>query len=173
MVAVPLVWVLAAPLSAAPTLTVEEALALAFPSCAVERTTVYLTPAQLTAARELAGVEITGALLNPYRATCAGVRSGTAYFDAHTVRTLPETLMVVVDAAGKVARIEILAFREPPDYLPRSAWYAQFVGKPLDSELDLARGVRPVAGATLTARATTAAVRRILALHQVSEAARP
>ena len=35
MVAVPLVWVLAAPLSAAPTLTVEEALALAFPSCAV------------------------------------------------------------------------------------------------------------------------------------------
>ena len=61
----------------------------------------------------------------------------------------------------------MLEFSEPEQYMPRGAWYGQLAGKGLDAELDLSRGIRPVAGATLTARATTAAVRRVLALHQV------
>ncbi len=151
-------------------LTTEEALALAFPGCQVERATVYLTPAQQTRAAELAGGardESVAAIVYPYRAACAGRPGGVAYFDAHVVRTLPETIMVVVDPAGKVERVEVLAFAEPEDYLPRRPFYDQFRGRPLDDELALRRGVRGVAGATLTARATTAAVRRVLALHRV------
>jgi hypothetical protein len=64
-----------------------------------------------------------------------------------------------------VGRVEVLAFDEPPDYLPRAEWYRQFDGRPLDAELDLRRAIRPVTGATLTARSTTDAVRRVLALH--------
>ena len=37
----------------------------------------------------------------------------------------------------------------------------------LDEELELKRAIRPVTGATLTARATSDAVRRILAIHDV------
>jgi hypothetical protein len=83
------------------------------------------------------------------------------------VRTQAETLMIAVDPQGKVARIEVLSFREPEEYLPRGAWYQQFVGKALGPELQLKRAILPVSGATLTARATTSAVRRVLALHQV------
>ncbi len=75
--------------------------------------------------------------------------------------------MVVVDPRGAIARIEVLSFDEPEDYLPRAGWYAQFIGKPLNDEMSLTRGLRPVAGATLTARATTDAARRVLALHRV------
>jgi FMN-binding protein len=75
--------------------------------------------------------------------------------------------MVVVGPAGAIARIEVLSFSEPEEYLPREHWYAQFPGKVLDGELAMRRGVRPVSGATLTARATTDAARRVLALHQV------
>jgi hypothetical protein len=82
------------------------------------------------------------------------------------VRTLEETVMVVVDPDGRVARVEVIAFDEPPDYLPRAEWYRQFDGRPLDAELDLERAIRPVTGATLTAVATTAAARRVLALHR-------
>jgi hypothetical protein len=80
---------------------------------------------------------------------------------------MPETILVVVDPAGALARVEVLSFSEPEEYLPRPRWYAQFPGKPLDAELSVKRGVRPVVGATLTARATTAAARRVLALHRV------
>ena len=66
-----------------------------------------------------------------------------------------------------IERVEILAFSEPPEYIPRGKWYAQLVGRTLDDELDLKRGIKGVTGATLTARATVRAARRILALDEV------
>ncbi len=154
-------------------LTTDEALRLAFPGSRIERRTAFLTDAQLARARSLAGVEVRSKLVHSYVATSHGRPAGTAYFDTHRVRTLQETVMVVLDAAGKVRRVEVLAFAEPPDYLPRGGWYDQFTGKALDPELTLKRAIRPITGATLTARATTAAVRRVLAIHQVLAAPAP
>ncbi|HYO12438.1 MAG TPA: FMN-binding protein [Thermoanaerobaculia bacterium] len=155
-------------------LTVEEALRLAFPGCEVTRRTAYLTPEQVRRARELSRGEVPSALVTSYAATRGGQPAGTAYFDTHRVRTLPETLMVVVDPQGKVARVEVISFREPEEYLPRGAWYEQFQSEALDRDLQLKRDIHPVTGATLTARATTNAVRRVLALHRViSEGGRP
>lgn len=156
----------ATPATARVYLSVEEALELAFDGCEVERRTVFLTDGQLERARQLSGQEIESALVYPYVALRDGELAGTAYFDAHRVRTLPETLMVVVDPEGRVERVEILSFDEPPDYLPRDLWYRQFDGEALSETLELGRDVREVTGATLTARATTDAVRRVLALHQ-------
>jgi hypothetical protein len=157
----------AGPLQAKVFLSVEEALHLVFRDCSIERRTVFLTAGQRARAQELAGREIKTALVNPYHATRNGKEVGTAYFDAHIVRTLPETLMVVVDPQGKVSRIEVLSFTEPEDYLPPGRWYSQFVGSGLNTELALGHHIRGVTGASLTARATTDAVRRVLAIHQV------
>jgi hypothetical protein len=75
--------------------------------------------------------------------------------------------MVVVAPDGKVRRVEVVAFGEPLEYLAKKPFYEQFDGRCLDSDLELKRGIRGVTGATLTARATTDAVRRVLAMHQV------
>jgi hypothetical protein len=146
-------------------------LTAAFPGCEIEARTAYLKPAELAQARAAAGVEVASALVVRHVATCAGVPGGTVYFDAHRVRTLPETVMVVVDGEGRVEQVEVLSFDEPPDYLPASPWYRQFVGRELDSDLALKRGIDGITGATLTARATTDAVRRVLAVHEVLVAA--
>lgn len=148
-------------------LTADEALALAFPKCELARTTEYLSEAQVARAKELAGVPVEGAIVRPWTARAEGKLVGFAYLDTHKVRTLPETILVVVDPRGRVARIEVLSFAEPEDYLPRGNWYAQFLGKELDQALRLKGSIRPVSGASLTASATTDAVRRVLALHQV------
>lgn len=148
-------------------LTTEEALKLAFPDCTVEREMHYLTDAQLEAARKLAEVPVASALAPAYVARKDGKLVGTAYFDTHKVRTQAETLMVVVNPDRSVRRVEVLSFDEPLDYLPKGAWYGQFQGRSLDAELNLKRGLHAVSGASLTARATTEAVRRVLAVHQV------
>lgn len=149
-------------------LTTDEALRLAFPECRVERQTHYLNDTQLAKARELALVDVPGAVVTAYRATDRDGRyAGTAYFDSHVVRTQAETLMLVVGTDGKLRRVEVLSFDEPLEYLPKGAWYAQFRGRGLDSELHLKRGVPAVTGASLTARATTEAARRTLARHAV------
>lgn len=163
----PLLLLAAAPAAARVFVTVDEAIRLAFPGCQVTRKTAFLKPEQVKRARALAGAEVPSAVVTYYAAARGGQPAGTAYFDTHRVRTLPETLMIVVDPQGKVGRIEVISFREPEDYLPRGVWYQQFLGRSLDPELQLKRGIRPVTGATLTARATTDAVRRVLALHQV------
>jgi len=159
------------PAAAATLLAPAEALGLAFPGCRIERGSVFLTESQLAAVRRLAGAEVHSALVRPHRAVCDGRPGGTAYFDVHRVRTLPETVMVAVGPDGRVLRVEVVAFREPLDYVPRDAWYEQFEGERLDRDLALDRDIRGVTGATLTARATTEAVRRVLAIHRVIEAA--
>jgi len=159
----------AAPAGAKVFLTQDEALKLAFPGAAIERRTVFLTDAEVREAAALSGGPRPSALAVAYVATKDGRLAGTAYFDTHVVRTQPETLMIVISPAGTIARIEVLSFSEPEEYLPREHWYAQFPGKALNDELAMKRGIRPVSGATLTARATTETARRVLALHQVLE----
>jgi len=156
-------------------LTQDEALRLAFPpGVTVERRTAFLTDAQIAEVQKLARCESAPeALIAYYVGSKGGQTVGTAYFDTHVVRTLPETIMVLVDPAGKVVRIEVLSFLEPEDYLPLPRWYAQFADRPLNDELSLKRGIHPVTGATLTASATTEAVRRVLALHRVLQGPPP
>jgi hypothetical protein len=146
-------------------LTQEEALRLAFPKDAVvTRKTAFLSDAdRKEVARRTGGTPPPG-LVVFYAGSSSGADLGTVYFDTHIVRTLPETLLVLVDPKGAIARIEILTFSEPEEYLPRANWYGQFTGKTLTDELSEKRGVRPVTGATITVRVTVEAARRVLAL---------
>ena len=150
-------------------LSVEEALRLAFGDATVERESVFLTEEEIAAASDAAGELVVRALVVRYVARRDGAAAGTAYLDVHRVRTLEETLFVAVRPDGTVDRVEVLSFDEPPDYMPRKGWYEQFDGRGLDDDLRLSRGIRAVTGATLTATATTAAARRVLAVHQAIE----
>lgn len=151
-------------------MTQEEALAAAFPAPAtVARLTAFLTEAQLADARRRAGadVEIEQGIVTYYAARREGEPAGVAYFDAHRVRTHAEVVMVVVTPDGRVTRVDVLKFMEPPEYRAPAGWIAQFEGRPLDDDLSLRGGILNITGATLTARAMTRAVRRVLALHAV------
>lgn len=162
---------LAVPVAATTLISVEEAMALAFPSATVVRETLFLTAAQRSEAEAAAGSELGGAMVTRFTAASGGQVAGYGYLDTHRVRTLPETLLVMLDADGRVRRVEVVAFREPLDYLPPDGWYRQFDGEALSDELALKRAIRPITGATLTARSTTEAVRRALAVHRAVTAA--
>jgi hypothetical protein len=157
----------ARPLLAKVLLSQEEALKLAFPGAAVERKSVFLTEGERAEVARLAGGPRPQALQVLYAARKDGALVGTAYFDVHVVRTQSEVLMIVVGKDGAIARLEVVSFNEPEEFLPRAGWYAQFPGKSLSEELSAKRAIRPVTGATLTVRATVEAARRVLALHQI------
>ena len=160
----------AAPLSAQTFMTQDEALALAFPAPAtVERRTAYLTEEQMREAARLAGpsAEKVQGVLSYYVARRGSRPLGVAYFDVHRVRTLPEVLMVVVGPEGRVQRVEVIKFAEPPDYLAPAGWLAQFHDQALSPSLSTKGDIVNMTGATLTSRAVTDAVRRVLALHGV------
>jgi len=148
-------------------LTVDEALELAFPDAEVKRTRAFLSAAEEERVGKLAHRKYKGRTLMHYVAHRDGKVIGTAYLDTHEVRSKKETLMIVVDPAGKVRRVEVLAFGEPREYIPIDRWYGQFPGEQLGDDLELKRGIKGVTGATLTGRATVTAVRQVLAKHKV------
>lgn len=154
------------PAAAATLIGVEEAMALAFPGAAIERDTIFLTEEARAAAEAAAGTSIAGAMVTRFVARWGSELIGYGYLDTHRVRTLPESLLVMIDAAGAVVRVEVVAFREPLEYLPPGGWYRQFDGETLREDLALKRAIRPITGATLTARSATDAVRRVLAIHR-------
>lgn len=145
----------------------QEAVALAFPGASFVRKEHFLTEAQARQVKDLSGLDLAGLWVVAYEARAEGRPVGVAFFDTHRVRTLNETAMVAVGADGRIRRVEVVAFREPPEYMAKEAWIRQLEGRRLDAELRLAKGIRPLSGATLTAVALTEASRRGLALWQV------
>ena len=149
-------------------MTQQQALANAFPAgTTVSRQAFFLKPDQVAAARKESGVDFKDQMIVRYTGTANGRVVGYAYFDTHVVRTLPETVMIVVRPDGKVDRVEILSFNEPQDYLPKERWMDQLEGRKLDDDLSLKRSIRPISGASLSGRAIVNASRKILALHKV------
>ncbi len=144
----------------------ERALAQAFgPGAKTVPRTVFLTEAVARRAEQSAGAKLASVRVVRYEAVRRDSLLGTAYLDTHRVRTMNETVLIVVTPAGRVGAVEVLAFHEPDDYLPPRRWLEQFDNQVLAKDLRPGGAVPNLAGSTLTARAVAAAVRRTLALH--------
>jgi Na+-translocating ferredoxin:NAD+ oxidoreductase RnfG subunit len=146
----------------------QEALELAFPDAdRIESDTKVLSRAQVEAVEKSARSKLDSRIARFYAAWKGDEVVGYAFIDVHTVRTLPEAFMVVLEPDGSTRSVRVLAFHEPLDYLPTERWYEQFERKSLVDPLRLGRDIHGIAGATLSARAVTGSVRRVLALFRV------
>jgi hypothetical protein len=145
-------------------LTEKAALERAFPGLVPERRTVYLKPEEVAAVEKAARSRQPSPVVTVFEARARGALVGRAVLDTHTVRTMPETVLTVIEPDGRLRMALVLQFAEPPDYLPREGWLRTLDGRTLDDDLWPGRGVRRVTGATLTVQALTEAVRRALAL---------
>ncbi len=148
----------------------EEALAAVFPGATLDTDRVFLTDGQVERIAALSRTEVPSKIYARYVAVRGGRVVGRAYVDTHIVRTKRESLLVSLEADGRVRRIDVTAFLEPPEYVPSETWRRQYYEKPLSDELAVQRSIRPIAGATLTTGAVNAAVRRVLALDEVLQA---
>jgi hypothetical protein len=145
-----------------------EALQLAFPDAErVETEIFYPTDEQVKQVEELARTPLDSKLITFHVGKKGEQTLGYAFIETHIVRTLPETFLIVVSPAGVVDKLFVLAFYEPQEYLPSERWLAQFPGKSLSPELSLRGDIHGIAGATLTSRAVTSGVRKVLALFDV------
>jgi hypothetical protein len=145
-----------------------EALDIAFPDAdRVESETHVLDEDQVRRIEALSRCSLDSKLVKVFTGFRGETVLGYAVIDVHNVRTLPEAFMVVLSAEGVVQSLRVLAFHEPLDYLPADRWYAQFGDKSLSEPLRLGGDVHGVVGATLSARATTRGVRRVLAYYEV------
>ncbi len=147
----------------------DEAIKLAFPDAErVEVRDLFLTPEQREAIAARAKSKLESDWLTVYVGYRGGAVDGYAIFDTHTVRTLPETFLIVLSPQGAVAATHLLAFYEPLEYSPPDRWLDGFRGAALTDELRIGRAVVAITGSTLTSEAVTGGVRRALAIYDVA-----
>ena len=146
----------------------ESALRMAFADAdTVIKQELFLSKSEAEEIEKLARVKLPSRLVTMYVGWKNGGILGYAFIETHRVRTLPETILIVINPDGRIRGVHMLAFHEPPEYGPPARWLGQFEGRPLTDGLNLRDDVAGIAGATLTATAITAAVRRTLAIFEV------
>jgi len=91
---------------------------------------------------------------------------GYAAIETSTVRTKPETLLIVLTPDGELRKVYTLAFHEPPEYQVPEHWFEQLYKRPL-ADMDFNKGVDGISGATLSTRSGLNSIRKVMAIYQV------
>ena len=147
----------------------DEALKLAFPDAdRINKKEIFLTEQQAREIESLSKSRLTTRLYIVYEGIKGGKALGYAIIDTHTLRTKTETVMFVINLDGTLRQAEILAFFEPPDYMPVSNWIALFYGKSIKDSLKPGKDIPNITGATITSNSLAQAIRQVLAVAGVA-----
>lgn len=149
-------------------MTKEEALTNAFPDAErVDKQILYFSDAEQQRVAKLARVPMDSGLFTVYKAFKGGQVAAYGFIDTRTIRSKPATFLVVLEPDGKVRSSRVLAWKEPPEYLPPGRWLAQFAGHGLEPHTRLGGEITAMSGASYTSSTLTDGIRRILAVHRV------
>ena len=102
-----------------------------------------------------------------FRAYTIGIDKKTvayALLITQKVRTKNASVLYMVDLNGTIRAVEIVAFHEPAEFIPPSAWLMQLEEKSAADPLRLDEDIPNISGATLSTRVITDGCRVALAL---------
>ena len=146
--------------------TPEEAALRCFPEAtAFNENTLQLSPDELRAVAQAAGLPARSAAWRTMTAMKGDAPLGIVVFDAVLGKFELIDYAVGLGIDGKVRNVEIMAYRESHGYEVRlPAWRKQFVGKGVEARLRVSEDIANISGATLSSTSVTDGVRRIVAV---------
>lgn len=152
--------------------SVEKVIGESFPGASVETVRFHLTRSEQTEMQKRTGSKDEGRLYTLYLARKNDRIAGLGLFDTRIVRTKDQTLFVALAADGKVARIEIVSFFEPEEYLAPARWLRLWNGRD-DRRPNLpGKDLPGISGATMSAAAVSRSVRKTMYLFELYSAGR-
>jgi Na+-translocating ferredoxin:NAD+ oxidoreductase RnfG subunit len=145
----------------------DEAMELAFgKSAQIELLSLFPDKNDISKIEAAAHTKLESGLFTFYVGKNQGKILGYAAIETETVRTKPETILVVLTPEGDVRNVTLLAFHEPPEYQPPERWFEQFNNRPL-AEIEFNKSIQGISGATLSTRSALNSVRKVLAVYQI------
>lgn len=135
---------------------------------AVAAQDVLLTDEVAARLEVLARARVKERLVTFYTARRAGAVAGYAVIHGHVVRTKRETLALAFEPDGRLRKVTVLSFLEPPEYRPPDRWLAQLSGKGPADRLAVGDDLAPISGSTLSARGIAEQSRWLLAALQAT-----
>jgi hypothetical protein len=126
-----------------------------------------LTKKQAAAVAKQAHMKLSTKIYRIYTATLNEKPVGYGVLITRKVRQKDAAVLYMITPKGTIDSIEIIAFNEPPEYMPNRSYTKQFSGKDTNDTLRVGKDIPTISGATLSARNVTDGARLALAVFYV------
>ncbi len=83
------------------------------------------------------------------------------------VRSKKATVLYAFDSRGTLRFTEIMAFGEPPEFIPSSIWMTQLQNQKPTAKLTIGKDIPTISGSTLSANSITQGARVARAIYEI------
>jgi len=145
----------------------EDAVKEVFPGAKIEKKNILIPKAKKVLISKISRKPLKSSIFTVYIAKEDNKVLGYAILHSHKVRTKNEVALISFDKDCNVIDTEIIAFYEPPEYIPSDKWQKNFEGKNKDNLPVLRQNIPNITGATLSTQALTTGVREAIAICEI------
>ncbi len=145
----------------------DQALKEQFSNAEIKKKNILLSKKQVKQIQQLAKSKLSSSIVTVYFVKQNEKTLAYGIIHTHKVRTKKETVLFTLTPDCKIKDIEIIAFYEPPEYMPSDRWLKTFEGKSAKDQLRLKRDIPNITGATLSSKAITLASKQVVSICEV------
>ena len=128
---------------------------------------IILTKEQFSQVQSRAKAAVRTKVYRYYDIKSKNERLGYAVLIARKVRGKKATVLYAFDNSGRLKFTEIMAFGEPPEYIPNKTWMAQLQNRDTSAALTVGKDIPTISGSTLSARSITEGARVARAIYEI------
>ena len=148
--------------------SIEEVVKTSFKNVsAVEPKHLILNKAQFSKVRSRAKTAITTKVYRYYNILGKSKKLGVELLITRKVRSKKATVLYAFNNSGTLSFTEIMAFGEPPEYIPSKIWMSQLQNQDKSVTLTVGKDIPTISGATLSARSITEGARVARAIYEI------
>ena len=132
----------------------------------ITKKNILLKKSQAKKISKSAKAKLSSKIFRVFKATKDDKLLGYGILVSRVMRTKNAVILYLVSKDSTLKGIEIIAFNEPPEYIPSKTWSKQFENLPSDKRLVLSKDIPTITGATLSARSFVDGSRIALAFYE-------
>jgi len=133
----------------------------------IEHKSLILNAAQFKKIQSKAKTKIGTKIYRYYNIFSKGKLVGIGVLITRKMRTKKATVLYVFDRQNNLRFTEIMAFGEPPEFIPNSTWMGQFQNKKPTKKFMIGKDIPTISGSTLSARSITQGARVARAIYEI------
>ena len=128
---------------------------------------IILTKKQFSQVQSRAKAAVRTKIYRYYDIKSKTQRLGYAVLISRKVRGKKATVLYAFDNCGTLKFTEIMAFGEPPEYIPNKTWMGQLQNRDASATLTVGKDIPTISGSTLSARSITEGARVARAIYEI------
>ena len=133
----------------------------------VEPKALILTATQFKEVRKKAHTVMDTKVYRYYNIFSKAKKLDTAVLITRKVRSKKATVLYAFDNKGTLRFSEIMAFGEPPEFIPSKIWMSQLQNQKPTAKLTIGKDIPTISGATLSARTISEGARVARAIYEI------